>query len=860
MWNTAASIEHQMLYGIAHDITERKRAEEALRESQQMLQLVMDNIPQYIFWKDRNSVYLGCNRNFAQIAGVGTPENIVGKTDYELPWKEEEAIFFREYDGQVIRTHTPEYHIIEPLLRADSIQAWLDTNKMPLHDSEGNVMGILGTFEDITKRMQTEEALHNAHQRLMYHVENSPLIVIEWDQELRMLQWSSQTEKVFGWRVKEVFGKHMFDDWSFIHDEDKETVRRDIIDPLMDGREQRNVSHNRNYTKDGSVIHCEWYNSALLNASGELVSVMAIALDVTERKRAETALRESETRYRNIFEKDIAANSITTPDGCLIACNSAFVNLFGFHSKEEALGYHTDRLHPSKAEREAVIALIRKERTLNAYELQMRRIDSTPLIIVTNIIGIFDNAGELIEIHGHGFDVTQRKVAEEQLLHNAFHDALTGLSNRALFMDRLRQTIERAKRREDYAFAVLFLDLDRFKVINDSLGHNVGDQLLIAFARRLEACKRSQDTAARFGGDEFVILLEGIKDVSDATGVAERIQRELALPFHLSGQEVFTTTSIGIALSTRATGEAGLYDQPENLLRDADLAMYRAKLLGKARYVMFDPVMHAQALTRLQMENDLRRAVEREEFQVYYQPIVELETSKIKGFEALLRWQHPSQGLVYPETFVPIAEETGLIVSIGYWILRKACCQLQVWQRFSAQPSGATIYPTLTISVNLSGKQFSQPDLIQQVDQILQETGLDARSLTLEITESLIVENDQSATATLFQLRDLGVQLSIDDFGTGYSSLGRLHQFPISMLKIDRSFVSRIGTNKGNLEIIETIVTLAHQLGMDVTAEGVETAEQLAQLRNLKCTYGQGYLFSRPLDSTAAGALIAAQQ
>lgn len=358
-----------------------------------------------------------------------------------------------------------------------------------------------------------------------------------------------------------------------------------------------------------------------------------------------------------------------------------------------------------------------------------------------------------------------------------------------------------------------------------------------------------------------MILLEGIKDVSDATNVAERIQEELALPFNLSGHEVFTTTSIGIALGTRAPGEAGLYDQPEDLLRDADLAMYRARSLGRARYVMFDRAMHTQALTRLQMENDLRRAVERKEFQVYYQPIVELETSKIKGFEALVRWQHPNQGLVSPAAFIPVAEETGLIVPIGYWILREACCQLQVWQeRFSAPPSGATIYPALTISVNLSSKQFLQPHLTQQIDQILQETGLDARSLSLEITESLIAENDESVAATLLQLRELGIELCIDDFGTGYSSLARLHHFPINMLKIDRSFVSRIGTSKGNLEIIEAIVTIAHQLKMDVTAEGVETAEQLAQLRKLKCRFGQGYLFSRPVDSAAAETLIAAQR
>ncbi len=480
-------------------------------------------------------------------------------------------------------------------------------------------------------------------------------------------------------------------------------------------------------------------------------------------------------------------------------------------------------------------------------EHRMRHKDGSYRWMVSRGLAVRDANGNTYRMAGSQTDITKRKLAEEQLLHDAFHDALTGLSNRALFINRLRHTIKRAKRREDYVFAVLFLDLDRFKVINDSLGHNVGDQLLIAFVRRLEACLRSVDTVARLGGDEFVILLEDITDVCDATHAAKRIQKELALPFNLGGHEVFTTMSIGIALST--TG----YNQPEELLRDADAAMYRAKSLGKARYEIFDPVLHTRALTLLQVENDLRRAVEREEFQIHYQPIVELETGKLRSFEALVRWQHPNQGLVSPAAFIPVAEETGLIVPIGYWILRSACRQLHVWQvRFPANQ-------LLTISVNLSGKQFSQPDLIQQIDQILQETGLDASSLSLEITESMIMENDESAIATLLQLRDLGVKLSIDDFGTGYSSLGRLHHFPINVLKIDRSFVSGLGVNEGNLKIIEAIVTLAHQLDMEVTAEGVEMAEQLAQLRKLKCEYGQGYFFSRPLDSQAAEALIVAK-
>ncbi|MDM9581685.1 MULTISPECIES: EAL domain-containing protein [unclassified Nostoc] len=442
-------------------------------------------------------------------------------------------------------------------------------------------------------------------------------------------------------------------------------------------------------------------------------------------------------------------------------------------------------------------------------------------------------------------EINERKQVEEQLRHNAFHDALTGLPNRAFFMESLKHTLQRAKRQKSYLFAVLFLDLDRFKVINDSLGHLKGDQFLIAIANRLEVCIRSTDIAARLGGDEFTILLDEIQNVSEAIKVAERIQQELTLPLELDGQEVFTTASIGIALSSTVD-----YDQPENLLRDADTAMYRAKALGKARYELFNQEMYTNALVRLQLENDLRRAIERQEFQLYYQPIVSLTNGRLIGFEALIRWQHPERGFVSPTDFIPLVEETGMIVELGYWTLYEACRQMQSWQ---------VSHPTNSlekISVNLSVKQFSQRDLIEQIGEILHSTGLDASSLMLEITESAIMENGDEANAALSEFRKMGIKLSIDDFGTGYSSLSRLHSFPISLLKIDRSFVSPIDGNGKNLEIIEIIITLAHKLGMDVTAEGVETKEQLAFLKKLNCEYGQGYFFSRPLDKTAALALI----
>jgi len=442
--------------------------------------------------------------------------------------------------------------------------------------------------------------------------------------------------------------------------------------------------------------------------------------------------------------------------------------------------------------------------------------------------------------------ITIRQIRLSQQMRNALHDALTGLPSRALFMNRLEHTVEYGKRHGNYLFAVLFLDLDRFKMVNDSLGHTIGDQLLSAVAGRLATCLRSTDTLARFGGDEFTILLEDLNDISDVLRVADRLQAELKLPFTLGEQEVFTTASIGIALN------ATDHDRPEDLLRNADIAMYRAKQQGSVRYEIFNTGMHIQVVARLQLETELRRAVENQEFRIFYQAIVALDTGLLTGFEALVRWQHPERGLVLPMDFLPVAIEIGLSIPIDQWVLAQACRQTQQWQeQFPA-------HPPLKISVNLCSSQFAQPDLIKQIDQVLRETNLEAHSLKLEITETVIMENSESATQKLLQLRELGVQLSIDDFGTGYSSLGRLHSFPIDSLKIDCSFIKRMGQDARNLEIVETIVTLAQKLDVDVTAEGLETKEQLARLRQLKCEYGQGYFFSRPVDSEAAKALIVA--
>ncbi|BBC23830.1 GGDEF domain-containing response regulator [Pseudanabaena sp. ABRG5-3] len=441
-------------------------------------------------------------------------------------------------------------------------------------------------------------------------------------------------------------------------------------------------------------------------------------------------------------------------------------------------------------------------------------------------------------------EIAERLQAQERLLHLALHDVLTGLPNRTWFMKRLEQLMQQVRQQTGYHFAVLFLDCDRFQSVNDSLGHLVGDQLLVSISRRIELCLRPGTMLCRLGGDEFTVLLQDINNSNDAAKVAQDILSELASPFQIGDYQIFTNVSIGIVMGN------DLYKQPEHILRDADTAMYRAKANGKACYQLFEPTMHCHALDSFQLESDLRQALERNEFVAHYQPIINLGTGKISSFEALARWNHPEKGMVYPDKFIPIAEEMGLVIAIDLFILRQACQQLKNWQNEGIADA------SLSISVNLSVKHFMSFNLLEKIDLILQETGIDGHSLILEITESDIMENAEFAGKIIEQLQVRHIQLSIDDFGTGYSSLSYLHRLPIDHLKIDRSFIMRIGKNGKNTEIIRAIIALAQSLGMCTIAEGVETQEQLDQIRELSCEFGQGYLFSQPVEAKIASNLL----
>ncbi len=555
---------------------------------------------------------------------------------------------------------------------------------------------------------------------------------------------------------------------------------------------------------------------------------------------------ESEERFRSAFDYAAIGMALVSAEGRWLQVNHSLCRLLDYTERELQMTDLLTVIHhdDTGAIFEHIKRLVKGQLPVFQVELRLRHKQGREVWVLASVSLASQNQNQPLHLIFQMQDITDRKLAEEQLQHDAFHDALTGLPNRAMFLDHLRLAIARMQRREGIGFAVLYLDVDRFKVINDSLGHTVGDQLLNGIARRLENTLRPGDTVARLGGDEFILLIEELHGEVEAISVAERIQKELQVAFDLSGREVFATVSIGISSSWTS------YLNPEDIVRDADTAMYRAKQHGKARHEIFDGEMHRHATSVLQLETDMRHALERGEFYVHYQPIVELADFKLRGFEALLRWQHPERGYISPVEFIPIAEETGLIIPLGEWILREACAQMNRWQKiFPADPP-------LSVSVNLSSKQFIQQDLIKQVARIITETGIDPKGLKLEITESMVMDNVETAIEMLKQLRALGLKLSIDDFGTGYSSLSYLHRFPVNTLKIDRSFVTRMADNSENLEIVRTIITLAQTLGMDVVAEGVEKQEQLTMLRDLGCENGQGYFFSKPVDAKGAEKII----
>jgi diguanylate cyclase (GGDEF)-like protein/PAS domain S-box-containing protein len=571
-------------------------------------------------------------------------------------------------------------------------------------------------------------------------------------------------------------------------------------------------------------------------------------LELNERTRAELALRDSEERYSlavqgandGIWDWNLKTNRIYYSE--------RWKSILGYYNGNISAAPEEwySRVHPEDLERLKLDIAAHIAGTTPHFENEHRLLHDCGDYrwVHSRGLAVRDQHGLAYRLAGSLTDITDRKIAEQRLLHDAFHDTLTGLPNRALFLDRLRFAVERAKRRPENTYAVLFLDLDRFKNVNDSLGHMVGDELLMAVAGMLKQGLRTTDTVARLGGDEFVILLEDTVDQEGVIRVAQWINEQLKNAFNLTHHKVFITTSIGIVYSTLN------YNRPEDVLRDADIAMYSAKAQGRARYEVFEPSMRVKITDNLTLETELRQALECGEFLLNYQPIVSLENNRLTGFEALLRWQHPTRGLLFPGDFLPVAEDTGLIIPIDRWVLRTACRQVKIWQELFPHDT------PLTISVNLTGKQIAQLDFVEFIEHALEESGLPPLSLKLEVTESDLMENTKSTIDVFKRLRTIGVQIQVDDFGIGYSSLSYLSQFPVTALKIDQSFINKMMLDGNQLKIVQAIVMLTQRLDVVVVAEGVENEAQLHQLREMGCEFGQGYYLSRPLDAESAHQLL----
>jgi diguanylate cyclase (GGDEF)-like protein/PAS domain S-box-containing protein len=818
---------------VARDLRERQQTVAALSQSEARNLAFLRAIPDLILRISRVGIYI----DVVPAEGFDTmDEGIVGQhiTDILPP------ALAQQYQQHIEASFdTGEIQVFEYALEEGTNLRYQEARIVACDADEA-----LMIVRDVTERRQAEEM----NTLLAAVVEHAVDAIEITDAETRIQYINPAFERLTGFTRAEIIGKTPAE---LLGDCQLETAPyQEIWAAISQGQVwQGDLPGQR---PDGSLYQQEAVISPVHNAFGHITNYVAVKRDITERKQAESALK----RYQLLSQHARDIVLFMRLDGQIVEANDAAVEVYGY-SRQELLDLRVHDLHESATADEIDDQIVQASELSLLYEAVHVRKDGGLLAVEVSVQGtVVGDETLLLSIIR---DITNRKRVEEKLFHNAFHDSLTNLPNRALFLERLRYAVEKM-RQQSYLFAVLFLDLDGFKVVNDSLGHLAGDQLLVAISQRLSRCLKASDTLARFGGDEFTVLLENVQGLNQAIKIAERIQQELAHPFTLDGQDIFTTTSIGIVLSTPEMS------QPEDLLRSADTALYRAKALGGTRYVVFDAEMHSRALIRLHLETDFRRALTEPirtiagpsfqsphpEFLVYYQPIVSLKTLKITSFEALLRWHHPERGLVSPVDFIPIAEETGLIMPIGWIALRDACRQMRAWQmQFPACSH-------LTVSVNLSVKQFAQPDLVAQIRQILQETGLNPKNLKLEITESAIMDNADLAARMLKELQSLGVQLSLDDFGTGYSSLAYLHRLPIDTLKIDRSFINRLDTDSEQLEIVRAIITLAWNLGMDVIAEGIESNKQLVQLRALRCEYGQGYFFAKPQTSEGATALIAA--
>lgn len=828
----------------ALDVSERKRAEETLRRSRASLYEAqrVASLGSWEYYPDEDraewsdQLYLTFGLSPRAVA-----PSYKRFLEYVYP---EDRRFLHRLLQKSLGDKAPQNTDFR-IVRADGEVRWVNAQYEIVYDGTGNPDRAIGTVLDITGRKGAEQALQASESSLAEAQRVAGLG--SWEAEPvrpgtsrleHEMTWSDETYRIFGYSPRQ-FIPTFKDLVAAIYPEDREYVGETVRKAVSNGETSLVVEH-RILRPDGEVRFVQARMEMVYEQDGKLLRNFGTILDITERKLVE----EEQLRLAAIVESSEDAIIGKTLEGVIVTWNPGAVKLYGY-TAEEVRGRNISILSPSEDRTNEISDLL--ERVARGESVRSRETvrvtkSGRMLDVSLTVSPIKDLSGSVTGTSTVERDISESKALEQQLEHQAVHDPLTGLPNRALFADRLRHALSLTDRRQEHV-AVFFIDLDNFKFVNDTLGHATGDQLLIEVARRLEACLRPEDTIARFGGDEFTVLLEGTR-AEEAETVAERILEELQAPLALATEEISITASIGITFGVSSL------ETSESVLRSADLAMYGAKADGKAGYETFRPIMRARAENRLRLENDLRRAVQREEFVVHYQPKVQLASGRISGVEALVRWDHPERGLVPPLDFIPLAEENGMIVPIGLQVLKKALQQAKVWQeRYPGDPP-------LLMCVNLSARQFQHPEMVQDIVGIIRDTGVDPNCLDLEITESLVMKYGESNLSRLRELRDMGIKIAIDDFGTGYSSLAHLQRLPADYLKIDRSFIDGLKASPENKVLVSTITYLAHSLGLSVVAEGVETIAQLAQVRELGCDMAQGYYFAEPQPAMEIDALL----
>ncbi len=820
--------------GVMLDITERKNAVEALSLSEERYRNLFENANDIIYIHDLQGRYLSLNKAAERVFGYPREEAL--KLDMSTVVAPEHLDLARQKLQSKLTGDISQTAYELDCIRKDGTRVTLEVNSAIIA-KDGDPIAVQGIARDITERKMAEEAVRESETQYRDLFENANDLIYTHDLNGNFTSLNRAGERITGFSREEALKMNI-----------AEVVAPDSLKAARQMTARKLATDSPTtyeieiVAKDGRRVLLE-LSTRLIHKKGEAVGVQGIGRDITERRRANEALRDSEQRYRQLGEGIFHQVWTADVNGSLDYVNQRTLEYFDLtHDEIIRDGWHSV-VHPDDID-ESIRRWKRSVITGDFYETEfrLRQFDGTYRWFKSRANAGRDDKGRIIKWYGTNTDIDDQRQSEAKLNYYARHDPLTDLPNRVEFMNHLQAAIDRSNDHQQTRFAVLFLDLDRFKVINDSLGHIVGDKLLKAIADRLRTYIRPGDIVARLGGDEFTILLNRTGGVPEAEMVADRIQRSIAKPFRIDGYEVFTTASIGIIVSDDI--ERG----PEDFLRDADSAMYRAKESGKARYEIFDGAMHVRNLNLLKLETDLRHAVERGEFEVAYQPIVEIQTGRVREYEALIRWRHPEKGLVPPDEFIEVAEETGLIIPIGKWILQESCRQLAKWQKRYDQK--------LAVSVNLSAKQLMHPSLLPLIKDILERSGLSSSQLKLEVTESTVMEHREGALCVLQQLSSMGISLSTDDFGTGYSSLSYLQTFPFERLKIDRSFVEQMVENDRSAAIVKTILMLGENLGIQVVAEGIETREQFEKLLVLGCRLGQGYFFSRPVPASKAKRLI----